>query len=1327
LVSGGPTFDAVGDIMAYEFDVPNTGNVTIVAPVTVDDPLIDGAGGSVTCPAIDLIPDASYTCSGSYAVIQEDIDAGAVENIATVSGGGATSDPSGVTTLAQQDPAMETVKDAVSITTGGVTYPGTPSERYVVGAVVAYEFTVTNTGNTTITDAITVTDNLIDPVSCPALPVGGLLPTNSILCSASYVVTSDDVALASVTNLAQATDGTTTSDLVSETVPADGTPALAITKELISVANPGGGLDPSGEYDEVGDVLSYRFVVTNIGQVSFANAVTVEDDRMGTIACFEPDAGNPDLIPGESVTCDATDVVDQGDLDQGDVTNTAFAETTFGAGRIVVSDPVMEVANVNAAPSVEVSKTVATLPVAGVGQVLTYTLEARNTGNQTLRQIIVTDPLLPDLSCEAVTLDPGAALTCVDTYEVTQADIDAGTLVNTADVVAITPSGGGVGDTTSLTTDMPDAAPGVALVKTASIEPFGPAGSTIEYRFAVENTGNVTLRDVVVTDALVSPAYECTIPVLAVGVTDDVTCVFGYVVQQADVDAGEILNSASVEATDPFGTVVTASDSLATQGTAAAPRLNATKVGIVGGDGSAGSVVTYTLSVVNTGNVTLAVTGISDTMTRMDGTPVALDAAFVFVGGDSNSDGRLGLTEEWTYTADYTLTQDDIDAGGVRNSATVSGTAPDGTPVSDVTDDGIDNDGNTVDDETLILFDAAPVLTTTKTLRTGGVLAGDELVFDIDVRNDGNVTLRDIVLTDTMVDADGTDISAGVSAPVLISTPITAGELAPGEVWTFEVRYTLRQVDINTGGVANSVLTRATTTGGDPVSDTSDSGDPADGPGDADPTRVVIESAPAMEVSKTAEAPVRRGDGLFDITFTLAIENTGNVTLDGLTMVDDLAAFSTPSTIVSVSTPAGGGWEDGGVNTAFNGQGATEALLPGTSLLPGMTGTVVFTLRLDIATGATRNENTVTVTSNQISGEVSSSTPIDPLYEPDIEVTKTVSPSSAIVGDAVTYTIAISNGGEFAERGLTVVDEMPSGLFYIDGTALVNGSETPQPVMSGRNLRWDGVSLPAGDEIVITLQARVTEGPGAMTNRAWVQTSDGTVISNIAEATLQVRPEAVFDCGDVIGRVFDDVNMNGYQDGAYVPRSTGITDQTYDADKFERAPEDEVDAEPGLPGVRIATVDGDVITTDEYGRFSVPCALLPADIGSNFVLKLDETSLPTGYHVTSENPRMLRLTPGIMTQMNFGAALADVVEVSLTAAAFDGVEPSAGLVNGVAQLVAQMGDAPTVLRIGYYMSGEGRAVARARLDVVEALIEDAWGSSGSGRDLIIERTIAEVQ
>ena len=57
----------------------------------------------------------------------------------------------------------------------------------------------------------------------------------------------------------------------------------------------------------------------------------------------------------------------------------------------------------------------------------------------------------------------------------------------------------------------------------------------------------------------------------------------------------------------------------------------------------AGEVLTYTLTVSNTGNVTLTGLTVTD--------PDADAASIVYVSGDADSDGQLDVGETWTFTA----------------------------------------------------------------------------------------------------------------------------------------------------------------------------------------------------------------------------------------------------------------------------------------------------------------------------------------------------------------------------------------------------------------------------------------------------------------------------------------------------------------------------------------------------------------------------------------------------------------------------------------------------------------------------------------------------
>jgi hypothetical protein len=164
--------------------------------------------------------------------------------------------------------------------------------------------------------------------------------------------------------------------------------------------------------------------------------------------------------------------------------------------------------------------------------------------------------------------------------------------------------------------------------------------------------------------------------------------------------------------------------------------------------------------------------------------------------------------------------------------------------------------------------------------------------------------------------------------------------------------------------------------------------------------------------------------------------------------------------------------------------------------------------------------------------------------------------------------------------------------------------------------------------------------------------------------------------------------------------------------------------EPGIPGVRLVTPNGTAVTTDDHGRFSLPCAALPRDIGSNFMLRLDERTLPTGYRLTSENPRVVRLTPGMITRMDFGAALSRVVRVGLGAAAFDGTALRPELDAGLRRMLTEIAATPSVLRITYQLApGEDARTGRARARAVESAVRRLWPANGRYA-LTVETVIA---
>jgi Bacterial Ig domain/SdrD B-like domain/Domain of unknown function DUF11 len=299
-----------------------------------------------------------------------------------------------------------------------------------------------------------------------------------------------------------------------------------------------------------------------------------------------------------------------------------------------------------------------------------------------------------------------------------------------------------------------------------------------------------------------------------------------------------------------------------------------------------------------------------------------------------------------------------------------------------------------------------------------------------------------------------------------------------------------------------------------------------------------------------------------------------------------------------------------------------------------------------------------------------------------LTATKRASSAFASTGSVIVYTITVSNPQAVNIVNTDLVDVLPTGFKYVAGTAKIDGVAREPSNLNGR-LEWSGVSIPAGGTVVVNLGAVAGAGVriGDYVNTAFAETAlNAAVLSNRAEATVRVQPDEVFDCAEVIGKVFEDKNGDGVQD----------------------------EGEPGLPGVRLATVKGELVTTDGFGRYHITCAATPTPgIGSNFIVKVDERTLPTGFSVSTENPRVVRLTQGKMSEANFAATTARVVRMDISGDVFreGSTELNAEWQFKIDDAIALLRERPSQLTISYY-GGDG---APQRLDAVVAKIREKWG------------------
>ncbi len=363
-----------------------------------------------------------------------------------------------------------------------------------------------------------------------------------------------------------------------------------------------------------------------------------------------------------------------------------------------------------------------------------------------------------------------------------------------------------------------------------------------------------------------------------------------------------------------------------------------------------------------------------------------------------------------------------------------------------------------------------------------------------------------------------------------------------------------------------------------------------------------------------------------------------------------------------------------------------SATVPPASVAPGTAGTV-YHLHLLLSNGSVPGQSQV----------FNNAIPIDPELYGAVAISKTSSLTNVTRGTLVPYTITVTNVYGSPLSNLSIVDRFPAGFKYVAGSARLDGSPA-EPLINGRELGWGGLELQFNRKRTIRFLLVAGSGvsEGEYVNRALVRNAaSGAAMSGEATATVRVIPDPDFDCTDVIGKVFDDANQNGEQDSG----------------------------EKGLFGARVATARGLIASTDNNGRFHITCATVPdEDRGSNFILKLDERSLPSGYRLTTENPRVQRATRGKMLRVNFGAAIHRVVRLDVADGAF---EPDTAQLRGqwtprIAQLLEELRKAPSVLRLSYLGDVEPEGLALERLEALKKEISARWARSGAGYRLTVE-------
>ncbi len=1035
----------------------------------------------------------------------------------------------------------------------------------------------------------------------------------------------------------------------------------------------------------VGDIVTYQFAVTNTGNVTLNN-VSMTDPN----ATFTPVKTIAALAPGatDTTTFVATHALTAADITAGQVSNqaTAAAKTPKLVNVTALSDDndlIGHDPTIVKWSAIALIKTVTEVKdennngFTDAGDTIHYAFKVINTGKFTLNNIVVTDPTLPAIISGAPLngLLAGASDSTHFTgvYTITQADVNLGHVDNTAHVEGTDTNNVKVVDNSDPgvpTADAPTITPipphpVLALIKTQKLiedknnNGLTDAGDVINYSFRVKNVGNLPFTTVNIIDLLPGAVMNgAALTNFAPNAEDSTTFTAKYTITSTDVKLGSVSNQAKATGLLASGGVTTdISDNsdLTKDGPTVTPIIAKPAIALIkrifsvvdqntNGTTDVGDIINYTFEVKNTGNVTLTNVHITDLLVGavVTGAPIANLPA--------------GSTDTTTFKASYVLAAADITAGKISNSAQAFGDY-NTTTVSDLSD----STSFTGDKPTVATLGSGIALIKTfagfTDVNSDGLTGtGDIVNYNFAVKNVGSGEIKNVIVTDTSAQVYG----GGLANGVLLSLPANSTNTT-----FFTASHVITTSDMTAGGIYNlAEVTGTSVISGGSVSDFSD---PFSIYGD-NPIYVAVPIQPGIAlVKKLKNFTDANGSGIVDVGDTLNYEfnvyNTGNVDLVDLTLTDanaDIGALP----IGPINLAAGA--HD---FTTFTASHVVTVLDAKAGLYSNSA-----TIHADLATGGFVED----VSDNS---KLNGSAPtVTPVFVTIPVLTKVADKAEVKRGEIVTYTITASN---LVPTPFQLVDVMPPGFGYVAGSATLNGVAI-NPVINARNLDF-APTMPVAGKLILKLKlmASTTLSTGKFVNNAQlIATFNGELMAT-AQATVTIIAEAVFDCSDIIGRVFDDLNANGYMD----------------------------DGEPGLPGVRVVTLNGLLITTDAEGRFHVPCAAIPdAAVGSNFLMKLDVRTLPTGYKLTTENPRDVRVTRGKVVKLNFGATANHEVRLDIAGKAFIGgsLDLSDKWLSGIDRLIAILAKQRSTLKIVYHTSGENPDLANARVAAMEETITTAW-------------------
>ncbi len=1002
-----------GTVLTYTLTITNSGPSN-AANVVVTDTLPAGVvyrsassdcsygSGVVSCSLGSLVVDSSKIITVAVTINQGTTIP--LTNLAQV--GSDTPDSTGPNSTSESTAIAAEADLTISKTDS--------QDPATAGTVLTYTLTITNSGPSNAVNVV-VTDTLPAGVTYASASTGCSSALGEVSCILgslnvdvtqiiTVAVTVNQGTTIPLTNLAQVA-----SDTPDSTGPNSTSEITAIAAEADLTISKTDSQDPA----TAGTVLTYTLTITNSGPSNAANVVVTDTLPAGvTYASASTGCSHDSGV----VTCGLGSLVNAATkvitvavtINQGTtIPLTNLAQVGSDTPDSTGPNSTSESTAIAAEADLTISKTDSQDP-ATAGTVLTYTLTITNSGPSNAANVVVTDTLPAGVTYASastgcshdsgvVTCGLGSLVNAATKVITVAVTINQGTtipLTNLAQVGSDTPDSTGPNSTSEITAIAAEA--DLTIAKTDSQDPVAP-GETLTYTLTITNSGPSNAVNVVVTDTLPAGVTYASASTGCSSALGEVSCILGSL----NVDVTQII---TVTVTVNQGTTIpltnlaqVASDTPDSTGpnstseiTAIAAEADLTISKTDSQDpATAGTVLTYTLTITNSGPSNAANVVVTDTL------PSGVTYASASTGCSHDSGvvtcglGSLVNAETKVITVAVTINQGTTIP--LNNLAQVGSDSPDSTGP------------NSTSEITAIV--AVADLSLTKSVDNATPKVGDNVRFTVRVDNDGPSDATGVMVLDAL--PSGYNKISSSDGSYNTGTGLwTIGPLPAASFVELTITATVKATGVYTN-VAQVAASGQTDPDSQPNNDTGNQSQD-----DEDSASVTPTAEADLTIAKTdSQDPATAGTVL---TYTLTITNSGPSNAANVVVTDTL-----PAGVIYASASTGCS-HDSGVVTCGLGSLVNAA-------------TKVITVAVTINQGTTiplTNLAQVASDTPDSTGPNSTSESTAIAAEADLTISKTDSQDPATAGTVLTYTLTITNSGPSNAANVVVTDTLPSGVTY---------------------------------------------------------------------------------------------------------------------------------------------------------------------------------------------------------------------------------------------------------------------------------------------------------